>query len=686
MAKHNEQLEAMLADYVDGTLGDRERAEVDRLLASNPAQRELLESMRRQRGLLQALPRESAPGDFREEVQSQLERSLLLGDEAFDPAASEMRINRWPQIRAAAAILLLVAGIIGVVYWAVPDQRHRPPELAGDFPDLPDVPADGSVDIRRDDGAPARDTATIPSDRLRGGAASNVFPTPESAAGAMTLESARAGGPPDAPAASEATPMARRAQPATAAPSANPPTLATPAGPDSREAAPLAEARAEENASAGWQPVALGAATAAETQADASVLALREPVPQIAAFADADLILLVRTDDAAVANEQVSRYFVSNGIAVTASPDPNIGREQATLYQDMGFGTLSSQSPGQAAQNAGTTMPPSEAQMVQAPAQEPEIVGRQEAAGEVPGSPAVPPAGAREADAIAAAAGEQLRRLATQGQAATPQQWFIAREVTAQQAAELSESLQSPLASRQQVQAFGRRSVLSFQSKAASDLLGAGAFDATGDPKAAVNPDAAGEAAAVEAAIAPAEVLLVTLPIGNDVREVRARVADDGRVDLPLLGRIALAGLTTTQAVDRLNAGLQEWNFGRPHAASATVCRAELPAVGRGGWGGGADAAVPPAVGDGQPHATASPTPTTQPLDAFNRRLNVVVVIESTASTQPAAMPPSSAPETPSPEVPSRELPSPEATLPAAAPPTTHPAPPPIPATRPASP
>ncbi len=120
-----EDIEAKLCAYVDGELDEAAQAEIERHLADNPQHRELITDLVQHRDMIRALPRVRAPQDISETLGAQLERAVLLGDdEAGDTPI--LRISHWPQIRAAAAILLLVFGLAAVVYYVLPtpDRAH----------------------------------------------------------------------------------------------------------------------------------------------------------------------------------------------------------------------------------------------------------------------------------------------------------------------------------------------------------------------------------------------------------------------------------------------------------------------------------------------------------------------------------------------------------------------------------
>ena len=98
-----EDIEAKLCAYIEGVLDTAARADIERHLAANPHHRALLGELGRTRQLMQALPREAAPEEIIDSVQSQLERSVLLSDVDESAAASSIRLHRWPQYMAVAA-------------------------------------------------------------------------------------------------------------------------------------------------------------------------------------------------------------------------------------------------------------------------------------------------------------------------------------------------------------------------------------------------------------------------------------------------------------------------------------------------------------------------------------------------------------------------------------------------------
>lgn len=121
---NTENIEAKLCAYVDGELDAAGRAEIEAHLAANPQHRQLMAELMQQHALLSDLPRERAPEDLFETVQSHLERAVLLDT---GRAVVAGRINPWPGRMAKAAVLLLAVGLAAVVYFVLPvgQQSHN---------------------------------------------------------------------------------------------------------------------------------------------------------------------------------------------------------------------------------------------------------------------------------------------------------------------------------------------------------------------------------------------------------------------------------------------------------------------------------------------------------------------------------------------------------------------------------
>ncbi|MBC7785581.1 MAG: zf-HC2 domain-containing protein, partial [Burkholderiales bacterium] len=116
MSSNTEHIEARLAAYIDGELSPDERVEIEKYLVANPAHRKLIDELAAIRSQVGSLPRESAPVEVLDHLQSNLERHALLED----VEAGSLRINRWPQWTAAAAMLFLTLGLGTLVYLVLP--------------------------------------------------------------------------------------------------------------------------------------------------------------------------------------------------------------------------------------------------------------------------------------------------------------------------------------------------------------------------------------------------------------------------------------------------------------------------------------------------------------------------------------------------------------------------------------
>src|SRR5688500_15334009 len=134
---NTEDIEARLCAYVDGELDEEGRGEIERHLTTNPQHRKLIDELTQQRDLLRALPRSRAPVDIAETLNAQLERASLLSED--DWRDQPIRISHWPQIRAAAALLLLVFGLAALVYYVVPSPNQPSPSVVLNAPTAGDL-------------------------------------------------------------------------------------------------------------------------------------------------------------------------------------------------------------------------------------------------------------------------------------------------------------------------------------------------------------------------------------------------------------------------------------------------------------------------------------------------------------------------------------------------------------------
>lgn len=125
MSQNQEIIEAKLCAYIDGELDPEGRAEIEKHLEANPQHRRLLESLKATRDLVRWLPRESAPSELAETLNGQLERSVLL-----DYDGDSLRPRILPRVFAAAAIVVLTAGLAAAVYFALPKSHRNATQIA----------------------------------------------------------------------------------------------------------------------------------------------------------------------------------------------------------------------------------------------------------------------------------------------------------------------------------------------------------------------------------------------------------------------------------------------------------------------------------------------------------------------------------------------------------------------------
>src|SRR5436305_7337267 len=125
MQSSKEKIESQLCAYIDGELDDSERAEIEKHLDANPQHKALISELRAASGLLKDFPRAKVPGDLNEGLTGQLERSVLLNPSDEESGDAALRIRRWPQFTAVAAVLLLATGLAFVVYYALPGSQNN---------------------------------------------------------------------------------------------------------------------------------------------------------------------------------------------------------------------------------------------------------------------------------------------------------------------------------------------------------------------------------------------------------------------------------------------------------------------------------------------------------------------------------------------------------------------------------
>ncbi len=139
MSEDNERLEAMLSDYVEGTLSLAERRELEARLAEDAALREQLEETREAHRALRSLNKTPAPEELARNVEEIIHRrsaGRFFGRRAFGD-------------RVPFGVLLIVAlvlfSILGYFLWSSstgalkvdPDDPPRPPAAGSEIAPRP---------------------------------------------------------------------------------------------------------------------------------------------------------------------------------------------------------------------------------------------------------------------------------------------------------------------------------------------------------------------------------------------------------------------------------------------------------------------------------------------------------------------------------------------------------------------
>jgi hypothetical protein len=195
----DEELEELLAEYIDGTLDDSGRRRVELLLDADPTLKRRTQAMLADAKLLRSAPREGVEYDLSEGFEVQAERDMLLGD-APRPTSAGRRFRIPPA--AIAAMLLLGVGLAWVsiqVAWPDPVLTDSVPLAATDA-----TPASSKAIAEEQSPLPSVARSGVfrkESDELSLGA--EVVPTPDIVAPLpadewLAIERLRAGGDPPA--------------------------------------------------------------------------------------------------------------------------------------------------------------------------------------------------------------------------------------------------------------------------------------------------------------------------------------------------------------------------------------------------------------------------------------------------------------------------------------------------------
>ena len=123
----------LLSAYLDGEVTAEQQAEVERLLAENPAARQLLDELRALSSTLQEMPRYAVPEDLSQQVLRRAERKILTEAPppaaAIEPARPILRRLMNPRVWAYPALAVAVA-LIFMVFQKLPEDKSTPQQIA----------------------------------------------------------------------------------------------------------------------------------------------------------------------------------------------------------------------------------------------------------------------------------------------------------------------------------------------------------------------------------------------------------------------------------------------------------------------------------------------------------------------------------------------------------------------------
>ncbi len=158
----------LLSAYLDGELTAEQQADVERLLAENPAAQQLLDELRALSSTLQEMPRHTVPEDLSQQVLRRAERKILTEPPppaaAIEPARPILRRLMNPRVWAYPALVVAVALIV-MVFREPPEDGNVLHEVA----EAPDAAMEWGTEPAFDAAEPAAEEETAaeePEDAL----------------------------------------------------------------------------------------------------------------------------------------------------------------------------------------------------------------------------------------------------------------------------------------------------------------------------------------------------------------------------------------------------------------------------------------------------------------------------------------------------------------------------------------
>lgn len=131
--EERDNLESLKQRYVDGQLTERQRTELKRLIQRAPSLVPELRALRRQRELLKGLPIEKPPESLFLDIQSALERNMILASQESVRSRKSTAFSLvFRRVSAVAAMLIIPLGLLAiVVYQIVRPAQQSPPTFPG---------------------------------------------------------------------------------------------------------------------------------------------------------------------------------------------------------------------------------------------------------------------------------------------------------------------------------------------------------------------------------------------------------------------------------------------------------------------------------------------------------------------------------------------------------------------------
>lgn len=157
----------LLSAYLDGEVTAEQQAEVERLLAENPASQQLLDDLRALSSTLQEMPRYAAPDDLSQQVLKRAERKILTEAPppaaAIEPARPILRRLMNPRVWSYPALVVAVA-LIFMVFRDPPEDESVLHTVAGGIDATEDsaaAPAFNAAEPDAEEESPAEESEEL---------------------------------------------------------------------------------------------------------------------------------------------------------------------------------------------------------------------------------------------------------------------------------------------------------------------------------------------------------------------------------------------------------------------------------------------------------------------------------------------------------------------------------------------